>query len=142
MNNEENGFKLFCNYLIDQINSSPKHNPSKFIERVKIVIDQINSNKKIDCKIFDLTSAQSELAIRDWEEKEINSSKYNEITVDGSQLMYEMNVEPIINYRNEILDKVFLGKELNLDSEYKFPLVWQITPSKSKQYIFLYFFII
>ena len=105
MNNEENGFKLFCNYLIDQINSSPKHNPSKFIERVKIVIDQINSNKKIDCKIFDLTSAQSELAIRDWEEKEINSSKYNEITVDGSQLMYEMNVIPIINYRNEILDK-------------------------------------
>jgi hypothetical protein len=105
MNNEENGFKLFCNYLIHQINSSPKHNPSKFIERVKIVIDQINSNKKIDCKIFDLTSAQSELAIRDWEEKKINSSKYNEITVDGSQLMYEMNVEPIINYRNEILDK-------------------------------------
>ena len=105
MNNEENGFKLFCNYLIDQINSSPKHNPSKFIERVKIVIDQINSNKKIDCKIFDLTSAQSEIAIRDWEEKEINSSKYNEITVDGSQLMYELNVIPIINYRNDILDK-------------------------------------
>ena len=105
MNNEENGFKLFCNYLIDQINSSPKHNPSKFIERVKIVIDQINSNKKIDCKIFDLTSAQSELAIRDWEEKEINSSKYNEITVDGSQLMYELNVEPVINYKNDILDK-------------------------------------
>ena len=105
MNNEENGFKLFCNYLIHQINSSPKHNPSKFIERVKIVIDQINSNKKIDCKIFDLTSAQSEIAIRDWEEKEINSSKYNEITVDGSQLMYELNVIPIINYRNDILDK-------------------------------------
>ena len=103
MSNQENGFSIICNYIYEKINISQSIDPSIFIKRVTDVLMQINSNKKIDCKIFDLTSAQSELAIRNWEEQYIDTSKYNSIIVDGSQEIYDLNVVPIIEYRNTTL---------------------------------------
>lgn len=67
MNFEDNGFSDFCNYLLEQSYSSPSHNPSNFINRVETVIQQINSNENIDCKIFDSTSMQTKSSIRDWD---------------------------------------------------------------------------
>ena len=110
MDHNDNGFSNFCDYLLEKSDSSASYNSSNFINRVKNVIQQINSNEKIDCKIFDSTSAQTELSIRNWEDSIIDTNKYNEISVDGKQSSYDNNVVPIILYKDKILmefDKIF-----------------------------------
>jgi hypothetical protein len=110
MNYGDNGFGEFCDYLLEKSDSSASYNSSDFINRVINVIQQINSNEKIDCKIFYSTSTQTELSIRNWEDSTIEINKYNEISVDGRQLTYDNNVVPIILYKDKILldfDKIF-----------------------------------
>lgn len=104
MSCNENGFSEFCNYLFEQSYLSPSHNSSDFIDKVQTIIQQINSNQNIDCKIFDSTTMQSKLSISEWE-KTILQSMLQEIEIDGTQLTFNNNVDPVILYKNKILDE-------------------------------------
>ena len=99
---EENGFKDFCIYLKNQINSISSNFENLNIENI---IQQINTNQNINYKIFDTTYLQAELAINKFINS-IDSSKYKlELYVDGTTQNYNDIIQTRMDYRDHILEK-------------------------------------
>ena len=112
LSNFENGFKSCCDNILGQINNDKSTITSMFYGNTEAVLTQINSNSKIDCNIFDITLAQSQIIIREWERLTMDHNKYNkEIIVDGTQLLHDNNILPIIKYRDEKMKE--FGEKFN-----------------------------
>jgi hypothetical protein len=106
MDDETNGFKLFCDYLDMMIDNIGYHSNDKFNDRVKYIIDQINTNKNIDYTKFDITMREADCDIKEWIFNEIDKSKYDtSMTTDGTQRNYDKVIKPIEEYRDLVLSK-------------------------------------
>jgi hypothetical protein len=106
MEESTNGFKLFCDYLDTMIDNINEHSNDNFNDRVKYIIDQINTNKNIDYTKFDITMREAECDIKEWIFNEIDKSKYDvPMTTDGTQYNYDKVIKPREEYRDLILSK-------------------------------------
>ena len=106
MEESTNGFKLFCDYLDSMIDNISEHSNDNFNDRVKYIIEQINTNKNIDYTKFDITMREAECDIKEWIFNEIDKSKYDvPMTTDGTQDNYDKVIRPRIGYRDLILSK-------------------------------------
>jgi len=106
MDDKTNGFKSFCDYLDMMIDSIGYHSNDKFNDRVKYIIDQINTNKNIDYTKFDITMREADCDIKEWIFNEIDKTNYDiPMETDGTQENYDKVIKPRIEYRDLVLSK-------------------------------------
>lgn len=68
-------------------------NPTKWLQNVSIIIEQINNNEKINYKKLDIVELTQKNEIQEWV-LSLPSSLFSSIDVDHTQTMYDKNVEP------------------------------------------------
>lgn len=103
MNDSSNGFKAFCSYLDQMIETISEHSSENFNKRLKDLISKINSNKNIDYTKFDITMREAECDIKEWIYKEIDKTQYDvPMVTDGTQENYEIVIKSRIDYRDLI----------------------------------------
>ena len=106
MKNSSNGFTSLSIYINQMLNQINYHDATKLNSNLIKIIHDINSNKKIDYEIFDVTKREANVEIREWFVDTIDNSQYDiEIIYDGTQINYDEIIQPRINYRDMILDK-------------------------------------
>lgn len=103
---QDNGFLQLCiNLELEIKNCNTNNNINDLGNKLNSIIEHINENQNINFKVFDLTSSQAYIAIRKWEDKFIDNSKFNEISVDGTQKNYDECIKPIMDYRDIVLQE-------------------------------------
>lgn len=104
MEEPTNCFKDFCLTLDKIITTLNPSSTDNFNIGVRKIIEDINLNKKIDYKIFDITMREASCDIKEWIFENIDKSQYDvEMFSDGTQQNYDEVIKPRIDYCELIL---------------------------------------
>jgi hypothetical protein len=90
-------------------------NPEEWIQKVPIIIEQINNNEKINYKKLDIVGLTQKSEVQEWI---LSLPPILDIPVDHTQTMYEDNVEPRKAEKKNILTS-FTKKFKNLPKSMK-----------------------
>jgi len=90
-------------------------NPEEWIQKVPIIIEQINNNEKINYKKLDIVGLTQKNEVQEWI---LSLPPINDIVVDYTQKVYETNVEPRKAEKKNILTS-FTKKFKNLPKSMK-----------------------
>lgn len=104
MDETSNCFKDFCLELDKIITTLNPSSTDNFNTNIQTIIEDINLNKKIDYKIFDITMREASCDIKEWIFENIDKTQYDvEMFTDGTQLNYDTIIKPRIDYCELIL---------------------------------------
>jgi hypothetical protein len=104
MDESSNCFKDFCLELDKIITTLNPSSTDNFYTNIQTIIEDINLNKKIDYKIFDITMREASCDIKEWIFENIDKSQYDvEMFSDGTQQNYDEVIKPRIDYCELIL---------------------------------------
>lgn len=92
-------------------------NPEEWIQKVPIIIEQINNNEKINYKKLDIVGLTQKNEVQEWI-LSLPNTPFTPIAVDHTQKMYEDNVEPRKAEKKNILTN-FTKKFKNLPKSIK-----------------------
>ena len=104
MDDSSNCFKDFCLELDKVITDLDSSSTDNFNTNIQTIIEDINLNKKIDYKIFDITMREASGDIKEWIFENIDKTQYDvEMESNGTQLNYDTIIKPRIDYCELIL---------------------------------------
>ena len=132
LKSKENGFEIAVDDLIENITClQAARSFGQFTSDVNKITQLINNQEKIDYTKLDVTTNLAKVDIHDFINN-IDKSIYNDITVDGTQKLYDENIEPIINKKDNIIkdiNKMFISKPKQIvDNETKKYFIDKIMP--------------
>lgn len=107
LKSKENGFENAIVNLIENIDCLQSFRSfGQFTSDVNKIIKLINNQEKIDYTKLDVTTNLAKVDIHDYINN-IDKSIYNEIIVDGTQKLYDDNVETIIIKKDKIIKYIY-----------------------------------
>lgn len=107
LESKENGFENAIENLIENIDCLQSiRSFGQFTSDVNKIIKLINNQEKIDYTKLDVTTNLAKVDIHDYINN-IDKSIYNEIIIDGTQKLYDDNVETIIIKKDKIIKDIY-----------------------------------
>lgn len=119
--NRENGFAAATEKILGLLDRVDLTRSDLWFLSVTKIIDKINANEKIDVKKLDLVEVLAKDQIHEWMSATVDITYYNDIKVDGTQRMYDENVEPRALIKRRILTdftKRFKGTNEKIKGKY------------------------
>jgi hypothetical protein len=127
LNDEETGFRSLCTSIIDTIHTTQlKYITPTFIENFLTIIEQINSNSKIDHKLLDLYSIVFEKEIKEFIDTNLNNPLLKTIhTCSVQDVCYKLITSKIQYIENIIVNftKTFEKSDYTILQSYQKQLI-------------------